>query len=51
MLLENFVQGAINSDIDIIKWGLFSAQELNAIEDLFGGVIQIVSDYDFIAGF
>jgi hypothetical protein len=39
MLLENLVQGAINSNIDIVKWGLRPTQELNAIEDLFGGVV------------
>jgi len=45
MLLEHFIQPCLVGDVDLVEDGAFSAEELNAVDDFLGRIVQIV-DYD-----
>ena len=51
VLWENTVESFLISDIDTHKLRSLSADEFNAIDNLLGGVVKIVNDYDFVASF
>jgi hypothetical protein len=51
VLRENPVECFLISDIDTYKLWSLSADEFNAIDNLLGGVVKIVNDYDFVASF
>ena len=48
MFLENFVKIFLLSNIDVCKTGPFARDELNAIDGLFGRVIQVIRNDNFI---
>lgn len=49
--LEYFVEVLLFSDVDLREFGSLSAYELDAIEGFFGGVVEVVCDYDFVICF
>lgn len=51
MRLKHFVESLLIGDVEIEILRLLPTYQLNAIEDLFGGVVQVVCDDDFVAGF
>lgn len=48
---EHLVQPFFICDIDFVELGSLSAEQLNAVEGDFGGVVEGVDDYDFVAMF
>ena len=51
MLCEYFVKCSFVRDIEIIKVGFLTADELDAVDDLWGRVIQVVCNDNLIARF
>lgn len=49
VLLEYLIKRAIIRDIKLIKRWPLTTDELNAIENLFGRIVEIVGDDDFIS--
>ena len=49
--LEYFVKILLFSDIDLKEIRSLSADKLDAIEGFFGGVVEVVCDYDFVICF
>lgn len=49
--LEYFVEILFFSDVDLKEFGSLSADELDAVEGFFGGIVEVVCDYDFVICF
>jgi hypothetical protein len=50
VLLEHLVQGLLISDVERVVLGSLAADQLNAVQDLFGGVVEVVDDDDLVVG-
>lgn len=50
MLLEDLVQFLLVGDVRRVVLGPLAADELNAVEHLFGGVVEVVNDDDLVVG-
>lgn len=50
VLFEDSVKGLLVGDIDLGKLGSLAADELDAVQDLIGGVVQVVSNDDLVVG-
>ena len=48
--LEHLVKGILLSDIELDELGLLAGDQLNALEGLGGGVVQVVSDDNLVTG-
>jgi len=49
--LEHLVESSLVCDVGLVELGLLAADELNAVEDFLGGVVEIVDDDDLVVGF
>lgn len=49
ILLENFVKSAVIGNIDIVEARPLAAYQLDTADGLFGRIVKIVSDDDFVA--
>lgn len=47
--LEDTVEASLVGDIELSELGLLTADQLNALESLSGGVVEVVSDDDLVA--
>lgn len=47
--LEDLVKGTLLRDINLDELWLLSRNELNAVDDLLGRVVEIVHDHDLVA--
>ena len=47
--LEHLVEAILHGDIELVELGLLAADELNAVDDLLGRVVQVVDDDDLVA--
>lgn len=47
--LEHLVEARLVGDVELGELGLLAAEELNAIDDLVRGVVQVVRDDDLVA--
>ena len=50
VLLEHLVERGLILDVELVEFGLLAADELDAVEDLLGRVVEIVDDDDLVAG-
>lgn len=50
VLLEHLIQGLLVGDIEGVVLGPLSADQLDAVQDLFGGVVEVVDDDDLVVG-
>ena len=48
VLLEHLIQGLLIGDIERVVLGLLAADQLNAVQDLVGGVVEVVDDDDLV---
>lgn len=48
--LEHLVKGVLLGHIKFIELGLLAADQLNALEGLAGGVVQVVSNDNLVTG-
>jgi hypothetical protein len=51
VLLEDFVQRSLICDIDLVEGRPLAADELDAVYDFLGGVVEVVDDDDLVIGF
>jgi hypothetical protein len=51
VLLEDLVQRSLICDIDLVEGGPLAADELDAVYDFLGGVVEVVDDDDLVIGF
>ena len=49
ILSKDFVQCLFVCDIDMVEVWPFAAEQLDAVEGDFGGVVETVDDHDFVA--
>lgn len=49
MLLEHLVERGLILDVELVELGLLAADELNAVEDFLGRVVEVVDDDDLVA--
>lgn len=50
MLLKHFIQSLLIGDIARVELGSLAANELDAVEDFVGGVVEVVDDDDLVVG-
>lgn len=50
VLLEHLIQLLLIGDVQRIVLGPLAADELDAVEDLLGGVVEVVDDDDLVVG-
>lgn len=50
VLLKDAVKGSLVGDVELDKLGPLAADQLDAVDNLFGRVVQVVSDDDLVAG-
>ena len=50
VLLKHFVQLLLVGDIQRVVLGPLAADELDAVQDLLGGVVEVVDDNDLVVG-
>ena len=48
VLLEHLIQGLLIGDVERVVLGFLAADQLNAVQDLFGGVVEVVDDDDLV---
>ncbi|KAH8434081.1 uncharacterized protein LDX57_011719 [Aspergillus melleus] len=48
--LEDLVESGLVGDIQVGELGLLAGDQLNALQSLVGGVVQVVSDDDLVTG-
>lgn len=48
VFLEDLVETGFLGDIDVVELWPLAADELDAVDDLFGRIIQIVCDHNFV---
>ena len=51
MRLEDFVEVLLFPDVDLKELGSLSADELDTIDGFFGGVVEVVCDYNLVVCF
>lgn len=51
MLVENLIQPLLVRDIARVVLGSLARNELDAVDDFFGGVVEVVDDHDLVVGF
>jgi hypothetical protein len=49
MLCKDIVQSCFVGDVNLVELGSFSAEQLNAIECYFGGVVQAVHNHNLVS--
>lgn len=49
VLLKDPVEGGLVGDIELDELGTLAADQLDAVDDFFGGVIQVVGEDDLVA--
>lgn len=50
VLLKDAVKRSLVGDVELDKLGPLAADQLDAVDDLFGRVVQVVSDDYLVAG-
>ena len=50
VLLEHLIQLLLIGDVQRVVLGPLAADELDAVEDLLGGVVEVVDDDDLVVG-
>jgi hypothetical protein len=51
VLLEDLVEGSLIRDVAFVKSRSFATDELDAVYDFFGRVVQVVDDDDLVVRF
>ena len=51
VLLEHLVERSLICDIALVEGRSLAADELDAVDDFWGGVVEVVDDDDFVVGF
>jgi hypothetical protein len=51
VLAEDLVQSSLIGDVDLVECRSLAADELDAVDDLGGGVVEVVDDDDFVVSF
>jgi hypothetical protein len=51
VLVKDPVESLLIGDISLEEWGLLATYELNTVEDFCGGVVEVISDHDFVVSF
>ena len=51
MLAEDLVEGRLIGDVDGVELWALASELLQAVDDLFGGVVEVVDDDDLVVGF
>lgn len=49
VLLEDLVERSLILNVELVELWLLAADELNAVDDLLRGVVEVVDDDDLIA--
>lgn len=47
---EDLVKGILVGNIELVELGLLATDQLNTLESLDGGVVQVVNDNDLVTG-
>ena len=50
VLLKHLVQGLLIGDVERVVLGSLAADQLDAVQDLLGGVVEVVDDDDLVVG-
>ena len=50
MLSEHFVESGLVGNVELVIDGAFAGNQLNAIENFVGRVIEVVDNHDFVVG-
>lgn len=50
VLLEHLIQGLLIGDVERVVLGSLAADQLDAVQDLLGGVVEVVDDDDLVVG-
>ena len=48
VLLKHLVEGGFVGNIEVVEGGLLAADELDAVQDFGGRVVEIIGDDDFV---
>lgn len=51
VLLKHLVERGLICDIDLVEGRSLAANELDAVHDFWGGVVEVVDDDDFVVCF
>lgn len=51
MVVEHFVQSGLICDIDFVEFWALAADELNAVDNFLGRVVEIVDNNDLVICF
>lgn len=51
MLFEDLVKGGFIGNVDIVELRLLAANEFNAIQNFWGGIVKIVRYHNFVVRF
>ena len=51
VLLEHLVERSLILDIELVELWPLAADELNAVDNLLGGVVEVVDNDDLVASF
>ena len=51
MSSEYLVKFLLIGDVAVVVFGTLAANELNAVENFFGGIVEVVGDDDFVVCF
>jgi hypothetical protein len=50
VLLEHLIQCLFIGDVERVVLGSLAADQLDAVQDLLGGVVEVVDDNDLVVG-
>lgn len=50
VLLEHLVERGLILDVELVELWLLAADELDAVDDLLGRVVEVIDDDDLVAG-
>lgn len=51
VVVEDLVECSLIADVGLVELGSLAADELNAIDDFLGGVVETVDDDDLVVCF
>lgn len=51
VLLEDIVKGLFARDVDVVVFWLLAADQLYSVQSLWGRVVEVVDDDDFVTSF
>jgi hypothetical protein len=51
VVVKDLVESSLVADVGLVELGSLAADELNAVDDFLGGVVETVDDDDLVVGF